>query len=203
LSIVAVASQGNFGSEAVSPRSSENVTLSASTDHLGDLTPDKRLHALGIILPPAAAAVGDYAPTAIIGNLLMTSGQLPWVAGDLKFKGKIGADLTVEQGYQAFRLSALNAVAQLSAALGSLDRVKQIVRLEGTLNCAPGFTNQPSALDGASHVINEIFGPRGRHTRMVYSNHEMPMDCATLVVLYAEIVPPSDKTTRFSANIRA
>jgi enamine deaminase RidA (YjgF/YER057c/UK114 family) len=177
--------------------------LSASTDHLGDLTSDKRLRALGIILPLAAAAVGDYAPTAIIGNLLMTSGQLPWVAGDLKFKGKIGADLTVEQGYQAFRLSALNAVAQLSAALGSLDRIKQIVRLEGTLNCAPGFTDQPSALNGASHVINEIFGPRGCHTRMVYSNHEMPMDCATLVVLYAEIVPPSDKTTRFSANIRA
>jgi len=177
--------------------------LSASTDHLGDLTSDKRLRALGIILPLAAAAVGDYAPTAIIGNLLMTSGQLPWVAGDLKFKGKIGADLTVEQGYQAFRLSALNAVAQLSAALGSLDRIKQIVRLEGTLNCAPGFTDQPSALNGASHVINEIFGPRGRHTRMVYSNHEMPMDCATLVVFYAEIVPPSDKTTRFSANIRA
>jgi enamine deaminase RidA (YjgF/YER057c/UK114 family) len=176
--------------------------LPASTDHLRDLTPDKRLQALGIILPPAAAAVGDYAPTAIIGNLLMTSGQLPWVAGDLKFKGKIGADLTVEQGYQAFRLSALNAVAQLNAALGNLDRVKQIVRLEGTLNCAPGFTDQPSALDGASHVINEIFGPRGRHTRMVYSNHEMPIDCATLVVLYAEIVAPSDKTTRFSANIR-
>jgi enamine deaminase RidA (YjgF/YER057c/UK114 family) len=176
--------------------------LSASTDHLGDLTPDKRLHALGIILPPAAAAVGDYAPTAIIGNLLMTSGQLPWVAGDLKFKGKIGADLTVEQEYQACRLSALNAVAQLSATLGSLDRVKQIVRLEGRLNCAPGFTDQPAALNGASHVINEIFGLRGRHTRMVYSNHEMPMNCATLVVLYAEIVPPSDKTTRFSANIR-
>jgi enamine deaminase RidA (YjgF/YER057c/UK114 family) len=176
--------------------------LPASIDHLRDLTPDKRLHALGIILPPAAAAVGDYAPTAIIGNLLMTSGQLPWVAGDLKFKGKIGADLTVEQGYQAFRLSALNAVAQLGAALGSLDRVKQTVRLEGTLNCAPGFTDQPSTLDGASHVINEIFGPRGRHTRMVYSNHEMPMDCATLVVLYAEIVATSDKTTRFSANIR-
>ena len=177
--------------------------LSVSTDHLGDLTPDKRLQALGIVLPPAAAAVDDYASTAVIGNLLMTSGQLPWIAGDLKFKGKIGSDLTVEQGYQAFRLSALNAVAQLNAALGSLDRVKQIVRLEGTLNCAPGFTDQPSALDGASHVINEIFGPRGRHTRMVYSNHEMPKDCATLVVLYAEIVPQSDKTTRFSANLRA
>jgi enamine deaminase RidA (YjgF/YER057c/UK114 family) len=177
--------------------------LSVSTDHLSDLSPDKRLHALGIVLPPPPGTVGDYAATAVIGNLLMTSGQLPWIAGDLKFKGKIGRELTVEQGYQAFRLSALNAVAQLHAALGSLDRVKQIVRLEGTLNCAPGFTDQPSVLNGASHVINEIFGPRGRHSRMVYSNHEMPMDCATLVVLYAEIVPQSDKTTRFSANIRA
>jgi enamine deaminase RidA (YjgF/YER057c/UK114 family) len=177
--------------------------LSVSADHLSDLTPDRRLQALGIVLPPAPGTVGDYAATATIGNLLMTSGQLPWIAGDLKFKGKIGRELTVEQGYQAFRLSALNAVAQLNAALGSLDRVKQIVRLEGTLNCAPGFTDQPSVLNGASHVINEIFGPRGRHSRMVYSNHEMPMDCATLVVLYAEIVPQSDKTTRFSSNIRA
>jgi enamine deaminase RidA (YjgF/YER057c/UK114 family) len=177
--------------------------LSVSADHLSDLTPDRRLQALGIVLPPAPGTVGDYAATAAVGNLLMTSGQLPWIAGDLKFKGKIGRELTVEQGYQAFRLSALNAVAQLNAALGSLDRVKQIVRLEGTLNCAPGFTDQPSVLNGASHVINEIFGPRGSHSRMVYSNHEMPLDCATLVVLYAEIVPQSDKTTRFSSNIRA
>jgi enamine deaminase RidA (YjgF/YER057c/UK114 family) len=137
----------------------------------------------------AAPAVGDYAPTAIAGTLLMTSGQLPWIAGELKFKGKIGADLSPEQGFQAFRLSALNAIAQLKASLGSLDRVKQVVRLEGTRGCAPGFTAQPSVLNGASHVVNQIFGPRGRHTRMIYSNNEMPMNCATLVVLYAEIVP--------------
>ena len=156
------------------------------------LEPEERLRALGIELPPAPAAVGDYAPTVITGNLLMTSGQLPWIAGDLKFKGKIGRELTVEQGYQAFRLSALNAIAQLRQALGSLDRVRQIVRLEGTLGCAPGFTDQPSVLDGASHVVNQVFGPRGRHTRMVYSNNEMPMDCATLVVLYAEITARHD-----------
>ena len=71
---------------------------SASTDTLDGLTPEQRLRALGIELPPAAPAVGDYAPTAIAGSLLMTSGQLPWIAGDLKFKGKIGADLTPEQG---------------------------------------------------------------------------------------------------------
>jgi enamine deaminase RidA (YjgF/YER057c/UK114 family) len=149
--------------------------------------PEGRLKILGIELPPAPPAVGDYAPTVQIGNLLMTSGQLPWIAGELKFKGKIGGELNADEGYQAFRLSALNAIAQLKAALGTLDRVKQIVRLEGTMGCAPGFTSQPSVLNGASHIVNEIFGKRGRHTRMIYSNNEMPMDCATLVVLYAEV----------------
>jgi enamine deaminase RidA (YjgF/YER057c/UK114 family) len=163
--------------------------LPHSMDALEGLTPEKRLQALGIELPPAAPAVGAYAPTAIIGNLLMTSGQLPWIAGELKFRGKMGSDLTVEQGYQAFRLSALNAISQLKAALGSLDRVKQIVRLEGTMGCASGFTDQHLVVNGASEVVNQVFGPRGRHSRMVHSDNEMTMDCATLVVLYAEISP--------------
>ncbi len=175
------------------------------------LEPEERLRALGIELPPVAATVGDYAPAVITGNLLITSGQLPWIAGELKFKGKIGGQLSVEQGYQAFRLSALNAIAQLRKALGSLDRVRQIIRLEGTLGCAPGFTDQPSVLDGASHIVNQVFGRRGRHSRMVYSNNEMPMDCATLVVLYTEIMgqrdaahhdaPRRDNATRFSKAI--
>ncbi len=105
-----------------------STSHSSSIDPIDTLLPEERLRALGIELPPAAAAVGDYAPTVTTGNLLMTSGQLPWIAGDLKFKGKIGKELNVEQGYQAFRLSALNAIAQLRAALGSLNRVKQIVR---------------------------------------------------------------------------
>lgn len=157
------------------------------TGLLDGLSPEQRLAALGIELPPAAAGVGDYAPTSIAGSLLMTSGQLPWIAGDLKFRGKIGSDLTVEQGYQSFRLSALNAISQLRAALGSLDRVKQIVRVEGTLNCAPGFIEQHLVLNGASHVVNQIFGPRGRHSRMVHSEPELVMNCASLVVLLAEI----------------
>ncbi len=151
------------------------------------MLPEARLKALGITLPPAPPAVGDYLPTVITGKLLMTSGQLPWIAGDLKFKGKIGAELNAEEGYQAFRLSALNAIAQIKNTLGSLDRVKQIVRLEGTMGCAPGFTDQPKVLNGASHIVNQVFGHRGRHTRMIYSNNEMPLDCATLVVLYAEV----------------
>jgi hypothetical protein len=145
--------------------------------------------------PPPPPAVGDYAPAILTGNLLMTSGQLPWIAGDLKFKGTIGAELSIEQGYQAFRLSVLNAISQIRKALGSLDRVRQIVRLdEGTLGCASGFTEQHVVLNGASHVVNEIFGPRGRHTRMVYANNEMTMDCATLVVLFAEVVSQGEAT---------
>jgi enamine deaminase RidA (YjgF/YER057c/UK114 family) len=150
-------------------------------------TPEQRLKDLGIELPPAPGAAGDYLPYIITGNLLMTSGQLPWINGELKFKGKIGAELNLEQGYQAFRLSALNAIAQVRKALGSLDRVKQIVRLEGTFGCAPGFTEHPKVLNGASHIVNEVFGPRGLHTRMVQANTEMALDCATLVVLIAEI----------------
>ncbi len=164
--------------------------MTPPNDPLDALQPEQRLRALGIELPTAPPAVGDYAPTAVTGSVLMTSGQLPWIAGELKFKGKIGAELTSEQGYQAFRLSALNAISQLKAALGTLDRVRQIFRLEGTMGCAPGFTGQATVLNGASHVVNQVFGPRGRHTRMVYSNNEMPMDCATLVVLYAEVTSP-------------
>ncbi len=150
-------------------------------------TPEQRIEELGIELPPAQVGVGDYEAWAITGNLLMTSGQLPWIDGDLKFKGKIGSDLSMEEGYEAFRLSALNAITQLKSALGELSRVKQIVRLEGTMGCAPGFIRQPEALNGASHIINQVFGKRGRHTRMIYSNNEMPLDCATLVVIFAEI----------------
>jgi enamine deaminase RidA (YjgF/YER057c/UK114 family) len=151
-------------------------------------TPEQRLKDLGIELPPAPGVAGDYLPYIITGNLLMTSGQLPWINGALKFKGKIGAELTLEQGYQAFRLSALNAIAQVRKALdGNLDRVNRILRLEGTFGCAPGFTDHPKVLNGASHIVNEVFGPRGLHTRMVQANPEMALDCATLVVLIAEI----------------
>ena len=151
-------------------------------------TPEQRLKDLGIELPPAPGVAGDYLPYIITGNLLMTSGQLPWINGELKFKGKIGAELSLEQGYQAFRLSALNAIAQVRKALdGNLDRVNRILRLEGTFGCAPGFTDHPKVLNGASHIVNEVFGPRGLHTRMVQANPEMALDCATLVVLFAEI----------------
>lgn len=150
-------------------------------------TAEERLASLGLTLPEAAAAVAAYEPWVISNGMLYTSGQLPWRGGKLLFKGKIGGELTKDEGYLACQLSALNAIAQLKAGLGSLDRVGRVVRLEGVLNVAPGFTDMPAVLNGASHLINTVFRERGRHTRMIYTNPEMPLDCASLVVLWAEM----------------
>ena len=152
------------------------------------LTPEERLAALGLTLPKAPAAVANYAPWIISAGVLYTSGQLPWIDGKLIFKGAIGTALSLEQGYEACKLSALNAIAQLSDALRDLRRVKRVIRLEGVLNVAVGFTDHPKALNGASDLVSEVFAERGRcHTRMIYTNREMPMDCTSLIVLWAEV----------------
>lgn len=152
-------------------------------------TAEQRLAELGLELPPAPGAVAAYEPWAIVGNMLYTSGQLPWRDGKtLLFKGRIGAELTIEQGYEACRLATLNAIAQLKAALGDLERVKRIVRIEGSLNVAPGTSaTTPKVLNGASELVNAVFGERGRHTRMIYTFSDMPLDTACLIVFWAEI----------------
>jgi enamine deaminase RidA (YjgF/YER057c/UK114 family) len=150
-------------------------------------TAEERLASLGLTLPPAAGAVAAYEPWAIVNGILYMSGQLPWIGGELLYKGKIGAALSIEDGYRACQLGALNAIAQLKSALGSLERVKRIFRIEGVLNVAPGFTETPKVLNGASHLVSEVFAERGRHTRMIYTNPEMPLDCACLIVFWAEV----------------
>lgn len=150
-------------------------------------TPEQRLAKLGLTLPPAAGAVANYVPWAITGNLLMTSGNLPWVQGKIIYTGKIGRELTGEEGYKCCQLSCLNAIAQIKDAVGELSRVKRIIRIEGTMNVAEGFSEHPKCLNGASDLINTVFEERGRHTRMIYTNPVMPLDCVTLVVLYAEV----------------
>ena len=157
------------------------------SDLSDEMSPEARLDALGFALPSVPDAVGDYAPWTYAKGILYTSGQLPWIDGELKYVGKIGSDLSVEEGYSAFQLSALNAIAQLKSASGDLTKVKQIVRLEGSAHTSPDFTLQPQILNGASHLINAVFGKRGRHSRMIYSDPAMCLNCATLVVLWAEV----------------
>lgn len=150
-------------------------------------TPEERIASLGLAIPPAAAGVAAYESWVIANGILYTSGQLPWEDAKVRYTGKIGGRLTPEEGYLSCQLSTLNAIAQLKAALGSLDKVKRIIRVEGVLNVEPGFIDYPPVLNGASHLMNAVFQERGKHTRMVYASHAMPMDCTSLIIVWAEV----------------
>ena len=119
--------------------------------------------------------------------MIFTSGQLPLKEGKLIYEGKVGADLTLEQGYEAARVTALNALAQIKAAVGDLEKIAQIVRLEGFVNSAPGFTGQPKVLNGASEFLIEVFGERGRHTRYAVGTSELPLNAPVELALTVEI----------------
>ena len=151
------------------------------------MTPEEKLTEIGIVLPEPPAAVAAYQPWVRVGGLVFTSGQLPFRDGEIAFVGKLGAEVSVEAGYQAARLCALNAVAQLKAATGNLAKIQQIVRLEGYVHCAPGFRAHPQVLNGASDLVAEVFGEKGRHTRLALGINEMPLDAVVQLSLIAEV----------------
>ncbi len=122
-----------------------------------------------------------------MGNLLYLSGQFPIEAGQLRYTGQVGADLTEQQGYAAARLAALNVLAQIRAALGGLDRVASLVRVEGHVACAPGFSNVPAVLNGASDLFLSVLGERGRHTRTAFSPARLPWNLTVELVVIASI----------------
>jgi enamine deaminase RidA (YjgF/YER057c/UK114 family) len=151
------------------------------------MTVEEKLAAMGLELPPPPPAVAAYRPWCRTGNLVITSGQLPWHAGKMAFAGRLGESVTVEQGYQAARQCALNAIAQIKDAIGDLDRVVQIVRLEGYVHCASGFRKHPDVLNGASHLLAEVFGERDRHSRLALGIADMPLDAAVQLTVFAEV----------------
>ena len=151
------------------------------------MSAEEKLRELGLTLPPAPAGVGAYVPWVRCGSLVFTSGQLPWREGKLAYTGKLGAGVTVEQGYQAARICALNALAQLKAAAGDLGAIKQVVRLEGYVHAGPGFRDHPKVLDGASDLFNAVLGERGRHARTALGINAMPLDAAVQLCVIAEI----------------
>lgn len=144
-------------------------------------TVDARLATLGIALPDAPNPVANYVPSTLTGNLLFISGQISKAADGSIAKGRLGGGLTVEEGRQAARLCALNILAQARAALGSLDRIGQVVRLTGFVNAAPEFTDHPQVLNGASDLMVEVLGEQGRHTRVAVGVSSLPLGCAVEV----------------------
>lgn len=151
------------------------------------MTPEERLSQLGITLPEPPKAVAAYVPWIRTGNLVVTSGQLPFRDGRIAYAGKLGVDLTDEEGYQAARLCAVNAIAQLQAAAGELSRVRQILRLEGYVHSGPGYQNQSKVLNGASELFGDVFGEWGRHTRSALGINEMPLNAAVQLSVWAEL----------------
>ena len=149
---------------------------------------DARLEELGIELPQAAAAVANYVPYVVTGNLVFVSGQVTIENGEFKYQGKVGSDLSVEQGQEAARLCALNIIAQLKEACGGdLDRVQRIVKLGGFVNSTPDFADQPKVINGASDLMVEVFGDKGKHARAAVSAGALPVGVSVEVDAVAEI----------------
>lgn len=149
---------------------------------------EERLKQLGMSLPPAPTPVGSYVPYVRTGNLVFTSGQLPTREGKLVATGKVGRDLSLEQGAEAARVAVLNAVAQVAAAAGGLDRIVKIVRLAVFVNSADGFADQPKVANGASDLLVQIFGEAGKHARSALGANELPLNAAVEIEMIAEVV---------------
>ncbi len=148
---------------------------------------EARLTELGIRLPPAPKPVATYVPAVRVGDLLFLSGTGPFKDGAIVYAGKLGKDLTVEQGYEAARLTLLNALAMVRQELGTLDRVTRIVRLTGHVASTEGFTHQPAVINGASDLLVQIFGEAGRHARLALGAAELPLNMAIELELILQV----------------
>ena len=144
-------------------------------------TIDKKLEELGISLPTPAAPIANYVGFVRTGRLLFVSGQLCLADGTLVAKGKLGPQVTIEQGQAAARACAVNLLAQVKSALGDLDKVARVVRLGGFINAAPDFVDAAQVMNGASDLMVAAFGDKGRHARTTIGVAALPADASVEV----------------------
>ncbi|QOK22307.1 RidA family protein [Janibacter indicus] len=136
---------------------------------------DERLAELSITLTDPPPPAGAYVPAIIDGDHVLTSGQLPFVDGQLPVTGQVGSEVDPEQAKEAARLCAINALAAIRAAIGDLDRVEQVVKVVGFVSSAPDFTGQPGVVNGASELLGEVFGAAGEHARSAVGVAALPL----------------------------
>jgi enamine deaminase RidA (YjgF/YER057c/UK114 family) len=149
---------------------------------------EKRLEELGLVLPPSPQPRFTYIPCNRTGNLIYLSGQdCRDSNGKLIYEGKLGSDLTIEQGQEAARQTILNCLAVMKGYLGDLDRVVRIVKLLGFVNSAPGFADQPYVMNGASNLLVDVFGENGKHARSAIGTSELPFHTPVEIEIIAEI----------------
>jgi len=150
-------------------------------------TPEQRIEELGLTLPAVAPPVAVYVPAVRTGNYVYTSGQLPMVDGALASTGKVGAEITPEQGKELAARCALNALAAIRAEIGDLSKVRRVVKVVGFVASTPDFTGQPGVVNGASELLGAVFGDAGVHARSAVGVAVLPLDAPVEVEVVVEV----------------
>jgi enamine deaminase RidA (YjgF/YER057c/UK114 family) len=148
---------------------------------------EARLKEMGIKLPPAVTPVANYVPAVRTGNLVFLSGHGPFKEDGSLITGKVGSELTAEQGYEAARRVAVGLLGSLKAEIGDLEKVKRVVKVLGLVNCPSDFTDQPKVINGASDFLVEVFGARGKHARSAVGTNALPMNISVEIEMIVEI----------------
>jgi enamine deaminase RidA (YjgF/YER057c/UK114 family) len=151
------------------------------------MSAEKKLKELGIPLPQPPQPVANYVRAVKTGNLLFVSGHGPYQDGKIKISGKVGKELTVEEGYQVARNVGLNCLASVKATLGDLDKVKRVVKLLGMVNCAEDFKDQPKVINGCSDLLVEVFGDAGKHARSAVGMQALPNGIPVEIEMILEV----------------
>jgi enamine deaminase RidA (YjgF/YER057c/UK114 family) len=145
---------------------------------------EEKLASLGISLPIPPEPAGSYLPVVISGNLAFVAGQIPMEGKYVKFRGKVDS---IETGQEAARLCTINALAQLKSSLGSLDRIKRVIKVTGFVNCDPSFADQAKVINGASDLLVNIFGEKGKHARAAVGVSSLPLNSTVELEFIAEV----------------
>lgn len=148
---------------------------------------EDKLKELNLILPPTPKPVAAYIPAVKTGNLVFTAGQIPFVDGELKFKGQLGSNITIEEGYQAAAICCLNALAAIKGVIDNLDKIERVVKLTVFVNSTSTFTDQAKVANGASELLVKIFEDVGRHARSAVGTNTLPLGAAVEVEMIVQV----------------
>jgi len=148
---------------------------------------EAKIKEMGLEIPEMQKAVGEYLPAKIVGNLVFCSGQGPIKEDKPVYIGRLGKELTLEEGYEAAKICALNLLSALKSVIGSLDRVDEIVQVRGFINSTLEFTRQPEVINGASDLFVKLFGEKGKHARVAMGTSILPMNISVEIEMVVSI----------------